>query len=259
MQTFPEELFLPAELELHHEEVIAPSYSFWKEIWNNFKQRRVAAVGLVVLVLLSIMAVIGPYLTPYTYYDINLPLKNQPPSTMFWFGSDDLGRDIFTRVWYGARISLFIGIAAALIDLALGAIWGGTAALIGGKTDEIMMRFADILYSLPYLIVVTLLMMIMGPGLLTILAAMTIIGWITMARIVRGQVLHLKQQEYVLAAQALGASLPRILFRHLLPNARPHHGNADAHHSLSHICRSLPKLHGAGNTSPNSQLGNDGS
>ena len=122
-------------------------------------------------------------------------------------------------MWHGARISLFVGIIAALLDLIVGVLWGGIAAFAGGKVDEVMMRIADILYGLPYLLVVVLLIVVLGTGLIPIIIALTIIGWIPMARIVRGQVLQLKTQEYVLAAHALGAGFFRILFKHILPNA----------------------------------------
>lgn len=176
-------------------------------------------VSVIFLTLLFIMALIGPYLSGYSYEETNLPLKNQSPSMAFWFGTDDLGRDVFTRIWYGARISLFVGLSAALIDVGIGILWGSLAAFSGGKVDEIMMRTADILYSLPYLLIVIILIVIMGSGLLSIIAAMTVIGWITMARIMRGQILQLKEQEFILAAEAIGSSSTRILFKHLIPNS----------------------------------------
>lgn len=141
------------------------------------------------------------------------------PSFVHWFGTDDLGRDVFTRVWYGARISLFIGIAAAVIDLFIGVLWGGIAALSGGKTDEIMMRLVDVMNAIPSLLVIICLIVVSGPGLHTIIIALSVFGWITMARITRAQLLQLKEQGYVLAAKSLGASYWRILFHHLLPNA----------------------------------------
>lgn len=180
---------------------------------------RLPFFGLITLSLILIFALIGPLISGYTYDETHLALKNQPPSTLFWFGTDDLGRDVFTRIGYGARISLFVGISAALIDLCIGVLWGGLAAYAGGKIDEVMMRCADILYTLPYLLVVIALMVALGPGLLSILIAITLIGWISMARIVRGQFLLIKQQEYVLAAIAMGASRRRIFFKHLLPNS----------------------------------------
>jgi oligopeptide transport system permease protein len=176
--------------------------------------------GLTLLGLIALMALTAPFFSGYTYSETNLMLKNSPPTFVHWFGTDDLGRDLFTRCWYGARISLFVGTAAAFIDLVIGLLWGGIAALSGGNIDKIMMRIADLLFSLPYLLIVILLMVMMGPGLLTIVLAMSVIGWITMARVVRGQILYLKEQDYVQAAKCLGAGFFRILFRHILPNAR---------------------------------------
>jgi oligopeptide transport system permease protein len=196
-----------------------PGLSFREEAWRRFKKNKMAMAGLCILFLLLFMAIVGPWLTPYEYYQIHLEQKNSPPSTEFWFGSDDLGRDIFTRIWYGARISLFVGVAAALLDVIVGVLWGGIAGLAGGRLDEAMMRVADLLHGLPYLLIVILLIVITGTGLLPIILALTVIGWIPMARMVRGQVLQLKNQEYVLAAHALGASFMRVLFRHLIPNA----------------------------------------
>jgi oligopeptide transport system permease protein len=175
--------------------------------------------GMVALVLLLCFAVFGPIICPHSYYETNLALKNSPPTSQFWFGTDDLGRDLFARTACGARISLFVGICAALIDLVIGVLWGGMAALSGGKIDNLLMRMADILYAIPYLLVVIMLMVVLGSGLIPILIALTITGWIGMARIVRGQFLQLKEQEYIQAAKALGASKARILFKHLLPNA----------------------------------------
>ena len=164
------------------------------------------------------MAIIGPYLNSYTYFDTHLELKNLSPSTKFWFGTDELGRDIFTRIWYGARISLSIGIAAAIIDIIIGMIYGAIAALFGKYVDEIMMRVADIIATIPYLLAVILLIVFMSPGILTILIALTITGWINMARIVRAQILSLKKMPFIDAAKVMGASNFRIIFKHLLPN-----------------------------------------
>ncbi len=174
--------------------------------------------GLITLSILVVMALIGPLLSPYTYYEAHLPLKNSPPSLQFWFGSDELGRDIFCRIWWGARISLCVGIAAALLDMFVGVLIGATAGFFGKKCDEILMRFADILHSIPYLLVVILLSVMIGSGLGSTLIALTLTGWIPMARIVRGQIMQLKEREYAKAAYALGASTMRILWKHLLPN-----------------------------------------
>lgn len=174
---------------------------------------------LIVLTILFLMALIGPLISPYSYSDIQLDLKNSAPSWRFWFGTDELGRDMFTRIWWGARISLFIGVAAALIDMVVGVLWGSVAAYAGGKIEEAMLRICDILHAIPYLLIVILLTVIRGTGISTLLIAMTMTGWINMARICRSQILQLKQNDYVTAARALGASPGRILFRHLIPNA----------------------------------------
>ncbi len=199
--------------------VFAPAVSYWQDGWRRLKQNRLAMFGLVSLCILLTMAIIGPFISHYTYYETQLHLKNEPPSTTFWFGTDELGRDLFTRCWWGARISLFVGITASLVDLVIGVLFGAIAALLGGKTEEWMMRCADVLYAIPYLLVVILLMVVIGSGLTTIILALTITGWINMARIVRSQILQIKQQDFVKAAYALGASRRRVLLRHLIPNA----------------------------------------
>lgn len=180
---------------------------------------RLLMAGISLLILIITLGIVGPLLSGYTYYDIDLIAKNLEPNAQFWFGTDDLGRDLFTRCCYGIRISLFVGIAAAVIDMVLGVIWGGLAGFYGGHIDNFMMRVADILYSLPSLLIVILVVVVLGPGISSALIAMTVINWITMARVVRGQVLQIKEREYILAASALGISPRRILFQHILPNA----------------------------------------
>lgn len=200
------------------EKIAGESTSFWKDAWRRFKKNKLALFGVVVIILLAIMSFIGGPISGYNYYSNDLINSNKPPSAEHWFGTDNLGRDVFSRTWYGAKISLFIGLTAAFLDLIIGVIWGAFAGFFGGKVDEYMMRVADILYGVPYLLVVILLMVVMPPGLWTLIIAMTITGWINMARIVRGQVMQLRSEEYVLAAQSLGASNGRIMFRHLVPN-----------------------------------------
>ncbi len=220
MEIISNNLFVPLDKSQKLPDQIShPAMSFWVDVWRRFRTNRMALIGLTLLLIILAMAIIGPFLTDYTYFNTNLNNNNKPPSAEHWFGTDDLGRDIFTRTWYGARISLFVGITAALVDLVVGVLWGGIAALVGRRTDEMMMRVADVLYSLPYMLTVIMLMVVMGSGLIPILIAMTIIGWIPMARIVRGQLLQLRELEYVLAARALGAGFYRILFKHLIPNA----------------------------------------
>ena len=175
-------------------------------------------IGCSLLALIILISAVGPEMTGYSYDQTDLESKNLAPSMLHWFGTDDLGRDVFTRCWFGARISLLVGVAAALIDMIIGIIWGSLAAYLGGVYEETMMRLVDILYSLPYLLIVILFMVALEPGLISILLSMTFLGWMTMARIVRGQVLQIMQKEYVLAARAFGAGYFYILRKHILPN-----------------------------------------
>lgn len=216
------ELFAP--LDPRRKEWLLPNRgiafhpSFWQTTWKKLTSQRFALAFLWVIFVVILMAAVGPFLSHYSYDETHLAFKNQPPDAQFWFGTDELGRDLFTRCWWGARISLFIGIAAAFIDGVLGVLYGSFAGYIGKKTDECMMRIADILSAIPYLLIVILLMVFLGPGMKSILIGLTATGWITMARIVRSQVIQLKQQDFILAAYGLGASRTRILFHHLLPN-----------------------------------------
>lgn len=200
------------------EKISGQSTSYWKDAWRRFRKNKLALAGVIIIILLAFMALFGESISGQNYRDNDLMNANKPPSSEHWFGTDNLGRDIFARTWYGAKISLFIGLMASLIDLIIGVIWGAVAGFFGGKIDEYMMRIADVLYSVPYLLVVILLMVIMPQGLWTLIIAMTITGWINMARIVRGQVMQLRSEEYVMASKSLGASNSRLLFKHLVPN-----------------------------------------
>lgn len=214
------EHFEPIAVDLKQAESIKrPSLSFWADVWRRLKMNKVAMASLVFILILVACAIFIPIFSSNDYYTTDLAGKNKKPSAEHWFGTDDLGRDVFVRVWYGARISLEVGFAAAFIDLIIGVIWGGLAGFYGGRVDEIMMRIADILYAIPYLLVVILLMVVLEPGVGTIIIALTITGWIGMARIVRGQILQLKAQEFVLAARSLGADNNRLIFKHLIPNS----------------------------------------
>lgn len=212
--------FKPVQIDRSQSEEIArPSISFWQDAWRRLKKNKLAMLGLWLIIFLTFMVIFGPYMTPYTYDQQDLTNTNQGISSEHWFGTDNLGRDVFTRVWAGGRISLFIGLTAALIDLLIGVIYGGISGYKGGKVDQIMMRIVDVLYGLPYLILVILLMVVMEPGLTTIIIALVATGWIGMARLVRGQILQIKQMEFVLAARTLGAGTTRLLFKHLIPNS----------------------------------------
>ncbi|GEK35620.1 ABC transporter permease [Kurthia sibirica] len=201
-----------------NDQLAKKSVSFWSEVWHRFSHNKLAIVGLIIITIVALMAIFVPWLSPYKYSDV-LGNFNHPPSAKNWFGTDDLGRDVFTRVWYGARISLFIGLSAAIIDLIIGVAWGSIAGLAGGRVDDIMMRIADVLTAVPYLLVVIILLVVMQPGLLPMIIALSITGWVNMARIVRGEVLSIKNQEYVLAARTLGGRTGHLIMRHLVPNA----------------------------------------
>jgi len=177
-------------------------------------------IGIALISVIAFFACFGPLISGYAYDAIDLASKNQAPSYEHWFGTDELGRDLFTRVWQGARISLAVGIAAALIDLFVGIIWGSAAAFARGRIDEVMMSIAGIFYAIPTLLIVILLIVVLGTGIVSLVISLTLLGWITMARIVRGQVLQIKHAEFVLASQALGGGFFHIMRRHLIPNAR---------------------------------------
>ncbi|GIN86048.1 dipeptide transport system permease protein DppC [Heyndrickxia sporothermodurans] len=219
---FTEELFLPAEDNFKEAEKISrPTISYWANVWRRLKSNKLALAGLIIIVLLVVMAIIGPHLNGYKYDEMDLSSKNLKPNSEHWFGTDTLGRDLFTRAWSGARISLFIGLAAAVIDFVIGVIYGGISALRGGRTDNVMMRIAEVLYAIPYLLMVILIMVVFpedGRGMFSIIVAMTITGWIPMARLVRGQVLQLKQFEYVHASEVAGGKTSWILRKHMIPN-----------------------------------------
>ncbi|MDH6370069.1 Oligopeptide transport system permease protein OppC [compost metagenome] len=195
------------------------SLSAWKDSWQRLRQNKMAMTALGILGLIVLAAIIAPLFSKYNYYSNDLMNTNKPPSSDHWFGTDDLGRDIFVRTWYGARISLIVGLAAAAIDLFIGVIYGGIMGFFGGRVDNIMNKFSEILYSIPYLLVVILLLVVLEPSLGTIILALTITGWITMSWIVRGEIMQLKNREFVLASRSMGAGSARLLFKHLLPNA----------------------------------------
>lgn len=186
--------------------------------WQRLQKNKLAVFGIVVIIFILIMAIIGPWLSSYTYDQQDLYAANQGPSASHWFGTDNLGRDLFVRVLYGARISMSIGFVSALINLVIGVLYGGISGYFGGKIDRLMMNIVDILYGIPLLLYVILLMVVLKPGLLNIFIALGIAYWLTMARIVRGQIMRQKNEEYVLAARSMGASDARILFKHILPN-----------------------------------------
>lgn len=211
-------MFVPLEKEIINVQKQTETLGYWQDAWLRLKKNKMATLGLAVIIALILIAVFVPIFSSHTYDEQNLMMPNQPPSLEHWFGTDNLGRDIFIRVLYGARISLAIGIVASLINFFIGVIYGGISGFCGGKIDRVMMNIVDILYSVPTLLYVILLMVVLKPGLINIFIALGIGYWLQMARIVRGQILALKQQEFVLAARSVGAGKMRILLRHLIPN-----------------------------------------
>lgn len=215
-----EDLYAPAsEEERSRNQFGRPSIGYWKDAWNRLKKDKIAYAGLIIIIIMVLLSIFGPIIFKYSYDKQDLYNTNQWPNSEHIFGTDALGRDIFIRTMYGAKISLSVGIVASMISLVIGTIYGGISGLCGGKIDILMMRIVDILYSIPSMIYVILIMVIVGPGLKSIFISFGISFWVGMARIVRGEILRLKQEEFILAAIVLGSSKTRILFRELLPNA----------------------------------------
>jgi len=212
-----QDLFKPLLKKDNENILVRPMTSYQDDAWRRLRENKLAMVGLYTALFIIFIALVGPWVSPFSYSDQNLMEANQAPSAEHWFGTDNLGRDLFIRVLYGARISLAIGIVASFINLTIGVIYGGIAGMLGGRVDRIMMNIVDVLYGIPVLLYVILLMVLLKPGLMNIFIALGIAYWLGMARIVRGQILSLKEQEYVLAARTMGASNWRILSRHLIP------------------------------------------
>lgn len=200
------------------QEFFTESESYWKSSWKKLRQNKVAMVAMVILVIIVAMCILGPLLSPYSYEESNLAIKNQSPSSTHWFGTDQMGRDIFTRVWIGGRISLALGLIGASIDMFIGVILGGMAGYFKGRVDGLIMKVIEILSGIPYLVIVVLVSLVVGRGLLSLIIAMTLAGWCHTARMVRGQVMQIKEQEYVLAARLLGTSSMGIIKNHIFPN-----------------------------------------
>ena len=196
---------------LNADQISRPSVSYWKDAWRRFRRDKLALFGLVVILIVALFAIFGPMFCPYDYETADFFHVSEWPSATHWFGTDALGRDLYVRVLYGARISLTIGVVAALVNMVIGVLYGGIAGYVGGTVDNIMMRIVDILIALPSLLYIILLMMLMGSNVRSILIALCISSWVGTARITRSQVVSLKHQEYVLAAKLAGASNFEIL------------------------------------------------
>lgn len=192
--------------------------SLWADAWARLKKNHLALFGLGVLVFLVVISLLTPWIAPYGYEEQNLLLGASPPSTQHWLGTDTFGRDMLTRIMYGGRVSLMVGFIATAVALAIGVLYGTIAGYAGGRTDAVMMRLVDILYALPFMIFIILLMVVFGRNILLLFLAIGAVEWLTMARIVRGQVLTLRQQEFVEAAISIGLSRWTIIRKYLIPN-----------------------------------------
>jgi oligopeptide transport system permease protein len=182
-------------------------------------KNKLAVTGALLLGALAFASVCGPMLLSQSYYEQNLQLGAKPPSAQHWLGTDTLGRDLFARLLYGGRISLAVGLCATGVALTIGVLYGTVSGFFGGKVDAIMMRIVDMIFALPFTVFVILLMVLFGREFMLLFVAIGAVQWLTMARIVRGQVMSLRKMEFNEAAEALGLSKTRIIFRHMIPNA----------------------------------------
>jgi ABC-type dipeptide/oligopeptide/nickel transport systems, permease components len=205
--------------EKNSEFIAIETRTYFQNARRRFFRNKLAVIGLIFTVFMILLAVLGPILSRYNYYSIDITQQNLMPSMKHWFGTDKFGRDIFVRICYGARVSLSIGFAAAFINLIIGIVYGGIAGYIGGRVDMVMMRIVDVLYSIPEMLYIILIMIVLGSNITSILIGISVYAWIGMARLVRTQVMSLKEQEFSLAAFVMGASKPRILFKHLIVNS----------------------------------------
>jgi oligopeptide transport system permease protein len=192
--------------------------SLWADAWRRLLRNRAAVVSAVLLALIAIASFGAPWFSPYPIDDVDWENISTGPSALHWFGTDENGRDLFTRVLYGGQVSLMVGIVATLVSLVIGVAWGAVAGFVGGRVDGLMMRTVDILYSLPYMFFVILLVVFFGRNILLIFIALGAVQWLDMARIVRGQTLSLKRKEFIEAAHASGVSAFNIVRRHIIPN-----------------------------------------
>jgi oligopeptide transport system permease protein len=201
------------------EPALVEGTSLWKDAWRRLRRNRAAWFSLWILGAMVVATFLGPLLSPYTYDAQDLATGPVPPNLAHWLGTDFHGRDLLTRVLFGGQISIQVGLLAATTSLVIGTLYGAVSAYAGGKVDELMMRFVDLLYSLPYMFLVILLVVLFGQSLLLLFVALGAVQWLTTARIVRGQVLSLKKREFVEAARALGVPSFSIVTRHLIPNS----------------------------------------
>ncbi|MCQ9293177.1 ABC transporter permease [Staphylococcus cohnii] len=247
-EAIPASDFIRSNNDIEKEpEIQRESKNFWQDAWTQLKRNKLAVVGMIGLIIIIILALIGPLFSVHDYAEQDVERRNLPAKIPvldqisflpfdgegaqgkdayeeagvkenFWFGTDQLGRDLWSRTWQGAQVSLFIGVVAALLDIFIGVIYGAISGFFGGRLDNVMQRIIEIVASIPTLIVVILFVLIFEPSIWTIILAMAITGWIGMSRVVRGEFLKLKGQEFVLASKTLGASKLKLIFKHILPN-----------------------------------------
>ncbi len=203
---------------LASEGITRPTVGYWKDAWIRLRRNRIAMISLLVILVYVLMAIFGSMMVPFDYKTNSLSENNLAPNKVHWFGTDTLGRDLWARVWQGARVSLMIGLVSAVMQLTLGVIVGGLAGYFGGTFDLIVMRITEILDAIPFLVMVILIMMVLGSGIVPLILAFAITGWISMARLVRGQVYQLKNQEFMMAAKAMGSGTWWLIVKHLVPN-----------------------------------------
>lgn len=203
---------------LSGEEIGKKSLTYWADVWRRFRSNKLALLGFVLLIGVIVLLFVGPTLCGKDYQFIDASIKNTKPNGEFWFGTDDMGRDLFSRVCMGGRISIYIGLCCTFVMFVIGAFLGALAGLKGGIVDDLIMRLCEFIGNLPYLIIVTILSMVLGRSLFSLVFAMSLTAWCGTTRMVRGQILQLKEQDYVQAAKALGADTKRIIIKHLLPN-----------------------------------------
>jgi len=214
------DLFEPIERSAQEAEKISGSpISFWGDAWRRLKRNRIAVAAGVLICLVLFFAFAGPWLTPYTPFEQVLERQYKKPSLSgFWFGTDEFGRSMFDRVWVGTRISLYIAALVTVMDIGLGMTYGAISGYYGGRVDNIMQRIVEILMGIPILVVAVLTMLVLKPGILSLTIAIGLTGWTSSARLIRGQVLRLKEQEFFLASRSLGAGTFRLIAKHLIPN-----------------------------------------
>lgn len=247
-EAIPASDFIRSKNDLEKEpEMQRESKNFWQDAWAQLKRNKLAVVGMIGLIIIILLALIGPLLSSHDYAEQDVERRNLPAKIPvldqilflpfdgegaqgvdaykeagvkenFWFGTDQLGRDLWSRTWQGAQVSLFIGVVAALLDIFIGVVYGAISGFFRGRIDNVMQRIIEVVASIPTLIVVILFVLIFEPSIWTIILAMAITGWIGMSRVVRGEFLKLKNQEFVLASKTLGASKIKLIFKHILPN-----------------------------------------